>query len=286
MVNFRADLHCHSTCSDGSLSPDALVRLAKESGLSGISITDHDTIDAYADGMVLANELGLKWVPGVEFSAVHKGVSVHVLAYAFSLKSVSLKRFCAKHSIRRQERNAGILDRLAKRGMPVSYKELFSDTIASSVGPRKIAGRPHIAQVMVNKGYVSTVREAFDKYLAEGMSCYDPGQAISVEETIEYIHAAKGLAVIAHPHLIRNAPIEEALLRMPFDGIEGYYGNFHRSQEARWIALAGGKKWMVTGGSDFHGDIRPKIPLGCSWVTQETFDLLHKNFIEASKSAW
>lgn len=132
---------------------------------------------------------------------------------------------------------------------------------------------------MIKKGYVQSVQEAFHLYIGENKPCYAPGVSkYTVEKTIEKIHEAKGLAVIAHPHLIEDGKIVNALLSMPFDGIEGYYARFSPEQEERWIKVGKRKGWLITGGSDFHGEIKPNNPLGCSWVGEETFNVLYELF--------
>ncbi len=270
MNAFRADLHCHTTASDGSLSPEELLHLAKEVGLSGLAITDHDTMEAYDVAIPLAEELGIELLPGIELSSIHEGQSVHILGYGYDLQSPTLHTFCEWHAERRKLRNREILSLLEKRGMPVTEEEMQE---VKGVG-RRIYGRPHIAQAMINKGYVRTIREAFDRWIAEGKPCYAPGIRVSSEETIEKLHEAGGKAVIAHPHLIRAPKLVKELLEMPFDGIEGYYGKLGPDQERQWVVIGKKNGWLVTGGSDFHGASKPHIPLGCSWVDETTFRAL------------
>lgn len=272
MTDFRADLHCHSTCSDGSKTPKELIYHAKAIGLSGLSITDHDTIDAYAEALPYAKELGIELISGVEFSTMHKGESVHILCYRFPLDSPVIHDFCAKHQIRRQERNSGILKRLELAGMPITEAEvqacIYQDEHMHTVG------RPHIALAMLKKGYVKSIQDAFKRYIGEGKSCYEPGLSFSTEETVDLIHQAKGLAVVAHPHLIEKGETLQEMLLMPFDGIECYYANFAPNQNQRWLTIAKKKNWLITGGSDYHGDIKPTIALGASFVDKTSFDLI------------
>lgn len=261
---FRADLHCHSTCSDGTYSPVELVAHAKAIGLSGLSITDHDTIDAYATALPAAREQGIVLGTGVEFSCMFKGWSIHLLGYDFSLDDPGIQALCQRHQVRRTHRNQAILDQLARAGMPIAEEELhrFGD---------KSMGRPHIAQVMVEKGYVKSIPEAFQLYLGDGKRAFVPGDAVSIPETIEIIHGAKGKVFLAHPHLINRNHLIQELLKFPFDGIECYYGRFLAAQEKRWLKLAKEKKLLVSGGSDFHGTVKAYQPLGASWVDESTF---------------
>jgi hypothetical protein len=267
MHPFRADLHCHSQCSDGTLSPEDLVRHAVEIGLQGLSITDHDTINAYDRIIPLVNELGLQLLSGVEFSCFHKNNSIHILAYGFPLDSVLIRDFCSRHHQRRQARNLAMLKRLKDHHMPLSEEEVLSSAEGS-------VGRPHIAQAMVLKGYVGTISEAFQRFLGEGKPCYEAGTTFSVEETLEIIHRSAGLAVIAHPHLIPNQNILRDLLMMDFDGLECYYAKFPEADHKRWVKMAQRKGLLITGGSDFHGSIKPNNPLGCSFVDEIAFKKL------------
>lgn len=261
----KADLHCHSLFSDGTFSPKELIDCAKETGLGGLSITDHDTIGAYPSAIPYAKEQGIKLITGIEFSATHQGISVHILGYGFSLSSPEINALCQQHKTRRAERNQAILDKLKKNNMPVDLADEETHSI----------GRPHIAQAMIKKGYVASVEEAFKKYLGENKACYVQGNPISVEETLQVIHQGKGVAIIAHPHLIMQNRIVKELLKMPFDGLEAYYARFSKEQNQKWLQIAHNHNWIATGGSDFHGSVKPDIFLGCSTINQEVFTPLY-----------
>lgn len=280
MNDFRADLHCHTTCSDGTVEPQAIIQLACDLGLQGLSITDHDTIEAYKQALPAAAAKNLPLISGIEFSAVHRHTSIHVLGYSFTLDSPHLQEFCQRHHQRRELRNRAILKLLTFHEMPLSEEDVFSLSSQHSIG------RPHIAWAMVQKGYVSSIQKAFQEYIGEGKPCYVPGQTFSVEETLEMIHQAQGLAIIAHPHLIENSGILKELLHMPFDGIEGYYARFPRQAHERWLKIGANKNWIITGGSDFHGEIKPNLPLGSSWVNEETFQILYQHFKRNQESSF
>lgn len=277
MKPFHADLHCHSTYSDGTASPADLVKMAVEINLSGLSITDHDSINAYPEVLPLAKELNLEIISGVEFSSVHKGTSVHILGYAFPLENPAIQKFCSRHHLRRENRNKGILERLAKHGIPILEEEIRKITKANQT-----IGRPHIAQAMIKKGYVKSIREAFKVYLGEGKKCYAEGESFSAEETIDLIHEAKGLAVIAHPHLLNDRKTLHELLEMNVDGLECFYACFSHAANLPWIKLAEKKHLLMTGGSDFHGDMKPQISLGSSWVGEDIFRTLQKHYLQVS----
>lgn len=264
---FRADLHCHSSCSDGSMTPLELIQEALACNLQGLSITDHDTIEAYATVVAEAHEKKLALISGIEFSSTHEGESVHILGYAFSLSSPAIQELCSRHILRREERNRQILEKLAALGMPLTMEEVRLEG-------KKTVGRPHIALAMVKRKYVSTVQEAFRHFIGEGRPGYAVGNSMSVEETLDAIHAAKGVAVLAHPHLIQNISLLNKLMAFPFNGIECYYARFSDESNQPWIELAKKKGWLMTGGSDFHGAIKPGIPLGASWIGEQTFKTL------------
>jgi hypothetical protein len=191
MTNFRADLHCHSTCSDGTLSPAQLIAHASELNLSGLSITDHDTTAAYPEAFAVAQACGIRMIPGVEFSSDHKNESVHILGYSYQLNHPQIQKLVQRHIERRKNRNLAILQLLAQHDMPIKAEEIdHSD---------HTIGRPHIAQAMVDHGYVETIQEAFLKYIGDSKCCHARGVPISAVETIDIIHQAGGLAIIAHP---------------------------------------------------------------------------------------
>jgi len=262
-LSFRADLHCHTTCSDGSLTPQALILLAKSIGLSGLSITDHDTVDSYASAKPFAKEQGILLGHGAEFSCLFQDLSVHVLAYDFWLEHKSLNELCENHRERRLQRNQVILEKLKRLKMVIEEDEL------NAMG--HTIGRPHIAQLLVKKGYVSSIKEAFQLYIGDGKPCFFRGPVFTVEETLQIIHAAEGKAFLAHPHLIQHTSKIKELLKLPFDGIECHYARLLPEKEKKWIKLAKEKGLLMSGGSDFHGESKEHSPLGSSWVDQESF---------------
>lgn len=280
MRDFRADLHCHTTFSDGTCTPFEIIDKAAKIPLQGLSITDHDTIDAYITAIPYAKGKGIDLLPGVEFSSVHGPESVHILAYGFAIDNPLILEFCQKHQRRRKQRNLLILEKLKQFKMPVTEEEMSQAIPTNIPGLKQTIGRPHIAQAMVNKGYISSVNEAFIKYLGEGKICYAPGPSFTAEETIHIIHKAGGLAIIAHPHLLENTKVIKELLELPFDGLEAYYARMLPHAEKKWVKIAEKRKWLVTGGSDFHGTIKPNLDLGCSWVNEDTFNFIKSHYLK------
>jgi len=266
----KADCHCHTHHSDGALSPIALLDEAKKKNLFGLSITDHDTVAAYESALPYAKTLQIELVPGIEISTEYEKASIHVLGYAFDLHYPGLHAFCQRLQNERQHRNEEIIRRLTAAKMPITLEEIAARF------PNRSIGRPHMAALLLEKGYVSSLKQAFERYLGEKGRCYAPGFQSSVEEAIALIHQAGGFAVLAHPHCI-PARLISHLSSLPFDGIEVFYGYLSVAQEKPWFALAQKKGWMMTGGSDFHNDTHHS-PLGTSWTPVETFELFLQRY--------
>lgn len=266
---FRADLHCHTTCSDGTSSPKELLHQAKSIGLQGLSITDHDTTAAYTTAVPIAKELGLLLGTGVEFSCSFEGQSVHILAYDFILSNPIIETLCKEQQFNRTKRNQVILEKLQSKGVFIEQEELDS--------LKRVLGRPHIAQLMIKKGYVSSIQEAFTLYLGDNKSCFYRGELLQIEETIHLIHQAQAKVFLAHPHFLSRSIFVKNLFKLPFDGIECYYAKISSAQEKRWIKLAKSKGLLISGGSDYHGSIKSYLPLGCSWVDRNTFFSIFQN---------
>jgi predicted metal-dependent phosphoesterase TrpH len=258
----KFDLHTHTSFSDGSDTPQELFLKAQEVGLSGLSITDHDTVEAYYK----LPKTDLKIGVGIEYSSFLNEESVHVLGYDFILDHTAIKRLCDKHIERRLKRNLEIIKNLKKLGLVIEESELYQRFDDRSVG------RPHIAKLMVESGFTHSLETAFRDYLGEGKKAYAKGDTISVQETVDVIHEAKGKAFIAHPHIIKKQKIIQALKNINFDGLEVYYARYPRSDVAKWFDLAKTKKWLISGGSDYHGDMKIFNHLGSSWVDEELFD--------------
>lgn len=276
-MDFRADLHVHSFFSDGTLSPEEILYLAKEQDLSAISITDHDTIDAYSDGLFeIAKKLNIKLVLGVEISSQLFGSTVHILAYNFDITSKSFNNFLIQLWERRQNRNILILEKLKEKNIEIFENELYEFGRKKNI-PKTTIGRVHIAKIMIDKGFVKSIKEAFDNYLKDDGPCFVMGERFSPKEIIDQVHIADGKAVLAHPNLIKKSKTINALLELNFDGIEVFYAKLNPFDERKWLKIAEKKAFIPTGGSDFHGSIRPYIELGCSWVNEETFNKIIKN---------
>jgi|SRR6185295_14088094 len=257
---FRADLHMHSAFSDGTLTPQELIQKAKMAGVSGISITDHDCVDAY-EGL---NTEGFLVGTGVEISSTFQGGSIHVLAYNFDPSAQEIQAYCQGQKARREERCRQTLEKLSSMRMPMTLEEV------RSVAPQsRVLGRPHIAEAMRRRGYVRSFKEAFQLYLAEGKPAYFSSSTLSTEEALHLIHRIGGKAFIAHPHLLKPSVLNEICL-YPFQGIECYYARPAPHDEERFFQLAKRNKWLVSGGSDFHAEGKGGA-IGSCFVREEAF---------------
>ncbi|NGX31547.1 MAG: 5'-3' exoribonuclease [Chlamydiae bacterium] len=261
---FRADLHTHTTFSDGTCDPKELILLAKEKGLDGLAITDHDNVDAFFEVKTFAKDK-LPLLCGIELSCEHVSKSVHVLGYGFDPDI--MRDFCVHFLELRMQRNEKICRNLQNAGFKISL-----DALKGSY--KKALGRPQIANYLVETKQISSFQQAFVQYIGNHASCYVEGYRLSIQEAIEKIHLANGKALIAHPHLLKDPILFKELIAMPFDGIEAYYASFTKSQCLPFLEVANQKQWIVTGGSDFHGNIKSNM-LGSSFTNEETFSELY-----------
>ena len=247
----RIDLHTHTEFSDGDLSPRALLALAAEKGLRAVAITDHDTMEGLAG---LTPPLGLELVPGIERKADWEGIEIHILGYYGDWEI--LRRFPHVE----KDRNAAIVSLLRASGVDISLEALYARK-------KGVVGRPHIAQLLVEKGYFPTVKQAFDHWLSEGCPYYVPIARQSVPEVASELRQAGAKVVLAHP--LQYALDEERLLRLArlcadsgFHGMEVYYSGYPSPASEELRRLAERLGLCVTGGSDFHGKKRPERVLG------------------------
>lgn len=271
---YLTDLHTHSTFSDGQYSPPELVALAKKCGISVLALTDHDTTDGVAEATSAGEKLGVRVIPGIEFSA-REYHAYHILGYAFDPAEQAMAALIARMKQGRNDRKQLIADYLSEYEMPVELDEVLR------LAGDGVTGRPHFAQAMVDRGYVASVREAFDKWLDtdELHERIDKGKP-TARECVETIKASGGKASLAHPYQIGmddealDAIVRE-LVSYGLDAIECYYPKFTPEQQAYYLQLAEKYHLHVTGGSDFHGErVKPDIelavlPLDVEWLLHE-----------------
>ena len=255
-----SDLHIHSSCSDGMLTPQNLVRAAAEKGLAAIALTDHDTMAGVAEAKRWADRAGIGFLPGIEFSVRHQSLSVHLLGYFATTACPALEPVIADVQHNRVARNRAIFERLAELGIKVD-KKMLPDTENGQIG------RPHIARLLVNCGAVTSEQEAFARFLRKGARAFVPRKALPVEEAIDAIHRGGGIAVAAHPGVMglsehSLASVLEAFIDMGLDGVEAYHPMHSRKTVSFLRAFALEKGLCVTGGSDFHGRGRDRAEMG------------------------
>ncbi len=254
------------------MSPEELIDLAVAEGLQGLSITDHDTIDAYKTAIPYAEKKGLLLGTGVELSCEYKKKSVHILAYDFSIQDEGLIEYCKRQQQKRTKRNQEILEKLKRLRILLTEEELvLGCPDASSVG------RPHIAALMMKKGHVRSIQEAFQLYIGDGACCFVRGELFPVKEALSIVAKAGGKTFLAHPHLYSDAGFVKEILALGFSGLECFYGKFSYRYEKLWLKIAKESHLLISGGSDFHGSMKPHLSLGCSYVDREVFSSIFIN---------
>lgn len=256
------DLHCHSTASDGTLAPRAVIALGKSIGLSAMSLTDHDTVGGIADAADEARRLGIDFIPGIEISArFPEPGTLHILGYGIDPNHAQLAALTKELRGGRDDRNERIVKKLQSLGIDIQLDEV----LALAQGT---VGRPHIAQVLVNKRIVSHVQEAFKKYLGQGGLAYEDKERFTPRQAIEMIHDSGGVAICAHPtqlrlqNFARMERVLKDLVDLGLDGVEVIHSD-HRPLDMKFLdAFTTRYKLLKTGGSDFHGSMKTKVRLG------------------------
>ena len=264
----RIDLHSHTTASDGSLTPEDLVRLAKQQGVATLALTDHDTITGLPRAMAEGEQAGVEVIPGIEISCLYGETELHILGYFINPDDPHLEPALAQYRASREDRNPRIVQRLQELGCALTYAEVKAAAGTATVG------RPHIAQALVRRGYVNSVSEAFDRYLADDAPAYIPRLLPSPAEAIGLIRQIGGIPVLAHPAYTSRLkePFEQAcetLKRLGLLGIEAIYSSHNRRQTDRYRSISRNQGLLVTGGSDFHGEAKPNLLVGTGYGNLE-----------------
>lgn len=261
-----ADMHLHTLRSDGALSPTDLVKKAKQAGLSAISITDHDNLAAIDEARSLADELGIELIPGVEVSAVHEERDVHILGYFVKTERSPLSEYLVHCRSQRLSRTERIIDRLNKQGVKIRIEHVLEKASGGSVG------RPHIAAVLQENGYVQSYNEAFAKYIGTHCPAYEKGIETDPADVISLINQAGGLSFLAHPG--RQVPDDTVryLIDNGLDGLEIIHPSHDEHHQEYYRAIANEYFLLMSGGSDYHG-VKPqdeelfgKMRISCDWL--------------------
>lgn len=257
------DLHCHTTFSDGTLTPEEVISLGEHTGLSALAITDHDTVDAIPFALEAAKIHSLEVIPGIELATGYgtKNTEIHIVGLFIDCKNPSLLSLTEKIVAERNARNSLMIKKLNSLGFEITLDELK----AESGG--KIISRPHYARLMVSKGYVKDISDAFSKYIGDGKAGYVKRSLPTPEEVISAILSSGGIPILAHPTLysmnyneIRKMVDEFKSLGLL--GIEVMYSTYNHEQEREITRIAKEKELLFSGGSDFHGENKKGIHLG------------------------
>ena len=242
------DLHTHTTASDGTLPPEALVREAVRQGVRVLAVTDHDSTEGLPAALAEARrQPPLEIVPGLEINCDVPGAEVHVLGYCVDWEAAWFQAFLREQRAERRARVVRIAGRLAELGMPIDADEVLA------LVQEGAAGRPHVARVMVARGYVKSVREAFDRYLHAGGPAHVPRRRLTPAEAVGVIRRARGVPVLAHPGLADQDELVPGLVAAGLEGIESYYPEHSAARTAHYVDLCREHGLVATGGSDFHG---------------------------------
>jgi 3',5'-nucleoside bisphosphate phosphatase len=266
------DLHTHTTASDGALAPRALVELAWRHGVRVLAVTDHDSTEGLAEAQAAAAACsGLTIVPGLEINCDVEGGEVHILGYGVDHQAAWFQEFLSAQRAERAARVYRIAERLTELGMPIDPAEVFA--IVKEGSP----GRPHVAQVMVGRGYVKSMREAFDRYLHTGGPAHVPRKRLTPGEAVDVVCRARGVPVIAHPGVAGKDELIPELIGAGLMGIECYYAEHSAAQREAYRELCRRHDLVATGGSDFHGAQTGRLnPPGTPAVPMASWEALRE----------
>ncbi|HIW30797.1 MAG TPA: PHP domain-containing protein [Candidatus Luteococcus avicola] len=266
----RIDLHTHSVVSDGTDTPTRVVLKALENGLDVIGLTDHDTFDGIPEAVEAGKRVGVTVLPGIEMSTTAGGKSVHLLGYGCDPWHRPLIEELAKIRVARTGRLQAFADRMTELGMPMTVEDIIT-----AAGASPSIGRPHVADALVAKGYVEHRDEAFDKWLRDDKPGYVPRYACPLEDAIDLIHDAKGIAILAHPwgrgteDVLDAVYIEQLIREHELEGIEVDHPDHTADQRELLFAMGGRLGLIRTGSSDYHGLGKRNNPLGAC-LTRDT----------------
>jgi predicted metal-dependent phosphoesterase TrpH len=257
----RCDLHVHSTCSDGTVSPTEVVRRGKEAGLAAMALTDHDTFDGVPEALDAGRKFGIRVVPGVELSLPHAG-TFHMIGLGVDPTNERMRAVADLLKGGRGPRNVEIVAKLVALGVAITIEE-----VAAEAGGDVVA-RPHFARALVKKGVVGNLQEAFDRFLKKGAAAYADRPRVELAEAIGAIRGAGGASILCHPFTLGIDDEDEILAELRrlaaagLDAVEVRCGRSKNSDIKRWERLAKAAGLLPSGGSDFHGDNKPDLKIG------------------------
>ena len=266
-----ADLHVHTSESDGTLTPKQLVKEALARGLSAIAIVDHDTVGGISEAEAAAKDEDLEIIAGIELTAQHDNQEIHILGYFLDCRNKALLEKLKLVQLNRIERVHKIVNNLGEEGVKLDAQAVFD------ISGKGTVGRMHIARALLKEGWVTTTAEAFRKYIGDKSPAYVLGFNLSPAEAINLIKSAGGVAVLAHPYILRNDELITELVGYGLQGIEVYYPEHSQSMVNFYLDLAKKLNLLVTGGSDFHGSVKPDIKLGAIKIPIELVEKLRQS---------
>ena len=256
------DLHLHTTASDGVLSPAEIVRYAKSKGLQAIAITDHDTIEGCEEALSGEARVGFEVIPGIEISAEYSPGSMHILGFFLDIHHPLLNERLEYLQKARAERNPKMVAKLNQLGIKVTYEEVLKASGGGQVG------RPHFANVLLEKRVVKSFQEAFDRFLKKGAPAYVDKFRFTSKEALHFIHESRGVAVLAHPNTLgvgRYSELEKVIVQLVDEGLQGievYYPEHSSAEVAQYKILADRYNLLSTGGTDYHGIEKNELDIG------------------------
>ena len=257
-----ADLHLHSTYSDGSFSPEELVKMAQEKNISTIAIADHDTVEGTAEAIKAGWEYDIEVIPALEFSTYWGKAEIHILGYEIDYEQKDLLEKINEIFEARKDRAQKMISLLQKQGVEISFKQV------KDLAGDKYIGRPHIARSLIKKGYINEIGEAFsEQYIGNGGQAYVPKYKLEPAEAIQLIKKAGGIPVLAHPVFINHGqPLRRKeileLVDVGLEGVEVFHSKHTKSDSQYYKKLAEEFDLLITGGTDFHGENNPGVKIG------------------------
>ncbi|MDO5707467.1 MAG: PHP domain-containing protein [Andreesenia angusta] len=272
---FKADMHVHTTASDGLLSPTEVIRWASKKEINAIAITDHDTVKGIEEAIDSGKRYGVKVIPGVEMSCIYKESEVHIVGLFIDHNDKKLNDKFKELSESRTKRGKKIISNLREIGIDIDYDELLKEANCDSIG------KPHIARLLIKKNYAEDMQDAFKKYLLNGKPGDVERAKILVPEAIELIKSVNGIAIIAHPGLIKRKVYPLELLRYNPDGMEVLHSIHDKHTIERIGKIVREKNLLKSAGSDCHGNLYDGIPiLGDFYLNRDEYEAILKKHLE------
>lgn len=257
----QIDLHTHSNASDGSCSPAEVIKMAADAGLSAVALTDHDTMNGVPEALEAAQKINIECIPGIELSAVYGDREVHIVGLFLEPKDPVLADRLAAFQHIREQRNLKMIEKMKAAGVDITMEKL------RALEGDAVITRANLARYLVHTGYAASIKEVFDKYLSPGMPFYVPKTGVSPEDAVRAICDGGGVAILAHPLLygFTSSQLDtciELLKGCGLRGIETYYSTYSPADERNMKRLANRHHLLWSGGSDFHGSVKPHIQIG------------------------